>query len=509
MSKVYLLGAGPGDPGLITVRARDILSRADVVVYDYLANKAFLDFCRPDATIYYVGKKGGDHTLPQDKINDLLVEMAKAGKMVARLKGGDPFVFGRGGEEAEELVAAGCPFEVVPGVTSAVAAPAYAGIPITHRSFCSSVSFITGHEDPTKAESSLNWEAFARSGSTLVFFMGVKNLPHITENLMKAGMPGDTPAALVRWGTTCHHKSLVATLATMAEEAAKKGFAPPSLFVVGGVVSLHDTLGWYEKRPLLGQGVVVTRSREQASDLTRLLTDEGACCYEFPAIEIAPLEDADPVRQAIGRLYDYDWVIFTSVNGVKCFFAEIDTLSLDARVFAGIRVAAIGPATAQALAARGLRPDFVPDRFVAESVVAGLLDQGVAGTRVLIPRAREAREVLPEKLAEAGAYVDVLAVYDTKPVDQDPAEIVEAMRSGAIRYVTFTSSSTVKNFFAKVPPEVVREASGVKLACIGPITAKTLGEFGFTPDIVAEAYTVPALAKAVIDDAVAAAGSAS
>jgi uroporphyrinogen III methyltransferase/synthase len=508
MSKVYLLGAGPGDPGLLTLRAKDILSRADVVVYDYLANKAFLDFCRKDADIYYVGKKGGDHTLPQDKINDLLVSMAKAGKMVARLKGGDPFVFGRGGEEAEELVAAGCPFEVVPGVTSAVAAPAYAGIPITHRSFCSSVSFITGHEDPTKAESSLNWEAFARSGSTLVFFMGVKNLPHITEHLMAAGMPGETPAALVRWGTTCRHKSLVATVATMADEAARHGFTPPSLFVVGGVVSLHETLGWYEKRPLLGKGVVVTRSREQASDLVRLLADEGACCYEFPAIAVAPLDDADPVRQTIGRLYDYDWVIFTSVNGVKCFFAEVDTLELDARVFAGIRVAAIGPATAEALAARGIRPDFVPERFVAESVVEGLLALGVNKARVLIPRAREAREVLPEKLAAAGAKVEVLPVYDTKPVDQDPAEIVEAVKAGAIRYVTFTSSSTVKNFFAKVPPEVLREG-GVKLACIGPITAKTLGEFGFTPDIVAAAYTVPALAKAVIDDAVAEAAGAS
>jgi len=501
MSKVYLIGAGPGDPGLLTLRAKDLLSRADVVVYDYLANKAFLNFCRKDAEIYYVGKKGGDHTLPQDKINGLLVDMAKSGKMVARLKGGDPFVFGRGGEEAEELIIAGCDFEVVPGVTSAVAAPAYAGIPITHRSFCSSVSFITGHEDPTKSESSLNWEAFAQSGSTLVFFMGVKNLPHITENLMRAGMPGDTPAALVRWGTTCRHKSLVATVATMPGEAARHGFAPPSLFVVGGVVSLHDTLAWYEKRPLLGQGVVVTRSREQASDLVRLLADEGACCYEFPAIEIAPLADAEPVRQAAGRLYAYDWVIFTSANGVDCFFAEIDALGLDARTFAGIRVAAIGPATAGRLAGRGIRADFLPERFVAESVVEGLLAYDIAGKKVLIPRAREARDVLPEKLTEAGADVTVLPVYDTRPVEQDPEEIIEAVKSGDIRYVTFTSSSTVKNFFAKVPPEVLKAAGTVKTAVIGPITAKTLAEYGFTPDVTAETYTVPALAAAVIADA--------
>ena len=502
MSKVYLLGAGPGDPGLLTLRAKDILSRADVVVYDYLANKAFLDFARPDAEIYYVGKKGGDHTLPQDKINDLLVAMAASGKTVARLKGGDPFVFGRGGEEAEELVAAGCPFEVVPGVTSAVAAPAYAGIPITHRSFCSSVSFITGHEDPTKSESSLNWKAFATSGSTLVFFMGVKNLPHITENLMAAGMPGDTPAALVRWGTTCRHKSLVATVATMPEEAAKHGFTPPSLLVVGGVVSLRDTLSWYEKRPLLGKGVVVTRSREQASDLVRLLAEQGACCYEFPAIAIEPLLDPAPVHEAIGKLYNYDWVIFTSVNGVKCFFAELDTLRLDARAFAGIQVAAIGPATAEALAARGIRPDFLPERFVAESVVEGLLARGVSGAKVLIPRAREAREVLPEKLAAAGADVTVLPVYDTRPADQDPAEIVEAVKSGEIRYVTFTSSSTVTNFFARISPDLLKEHK-VKTACIGPITAKTLGEYGLTPDVVADSYTVPALAEAVIADAVA------
>ena len=501
MSKVYLIGAGPGDPGLLTLRAKELLSAADVVVYDYLANKAFLDFCRKDAEIYYVGKKGGDHTLPQDKINDLLVAMAKSGKMVARLKGGDPFVFGRGGEEAEELIAAGCDFEVVPGVTSAVAAPAYAGIPITHRSFCSSVSFITGHEDPTKGESSLNWEAFAKSGSTLVFFMGVKNLPHITENLMRAGMPGDTPAALVRWGTTCRHKSLVATVATMPEEAARHGFAPPSLFVVGGVVSLRDTLAWYEKRPLLGKGVVVTRSREQASDLVRLLTAEGACCHEFPAIEIAPLQDPGPVRLAIGHLYDYDWVIFTSVNGVDCFFAELDALELDARAFAGIRVAAIGPATAERLAQRGLRADFVPESFVAEAVVEGLTAQEIAGKKVLIPRAREARDVLPEKLGEAGAEVAVLPVYDTRPVDQDPAEILEAIASGEIRYVTFTSSSTVKNFFAKVPPETLRAAGTVKTAVIGPVTAKTLAEYGFTPDVVAASYTVPALAEAVIADA--------
>jgi len=501
MSKVYLLGAGPGDPGLLTLRARDILSRADVVVYDHLANKAFLDFCRPDAEILYVGKMGGDHTLPQDSINALLVARAKEGKLVARLKGGDPFVFGRGGEEAEELVAAGCSFEVVPGVTSAVAAPAYAGIPITHRAFASSVSFITGHEDQAKSESSLNWEAFARSGSTLVFFMGVKNLPHISENLIRAGMAGDTPAALVRWGTTCLHQTLVATLATIPEEAVRRGFTPPSLLVVGGVVSLHDRLAWFEKRPLLGKGVVVTRSREQASELVRLLAEEGARCFEFPTIAIAPLDDPDPVRVAIARLYEYDWVVFTSANGVRSFFAEVDTMELDARAFAGIKVAAIGPATAEALVGRGIRPDYVPERFVAEAVVAGMVDLGVAGARILIPRAREAREVLPEKLTEAGATVTVLPVYETKPADQDPEEIIAAIKAGQVHYLTFTSSSTVKNFFAKIAPEALRAAGSVKIACIGPVTAETLARFGFSPDVTAPEFTIPALARAIIADA--------
>lgn len=504
MSKVYLLGAGPGDPGLLTLRARDILSRADVVVYDHLANKAFLDFCRPDAEILYVGKKGGDHTLPQDAINALLVARAKEGKLVARLKGGDPFVFGRGGEEAEELVAAGCAFEVVPGVTSAVAAPAYAGIPITHRKFASSVSFITGHEDQAKDESSLNWEAFARSGSTLVFFMGVKNLSGISGNLIRAGMSGETPAALVRWGTTCLHTTLVSTLAAIPEEAARQGVTPPALLVVGGVVTLHDTLAWFEKRPLLGKGVVVTRSREQASELVRLLSDEGARCIEFPTIKIAPLDDPDPVRVAIARLYEYDWVIFTSANGVRSFFAEVDTMELDARVFAGIKVAAIGPATAEALVQRGIRPDFVPERFVAESVVEGMARLGVSGVRILIPRAREAREVLPEKLTEAGATVTVLPVYETKPTHQDPEEVIAAIKAGQVQYLTFASSSTVTNFFALVPPEVLKAAPAVRIACIGPVTAETLSRFGFAADVTTPIFTIPALARAIIADAEAA-----
>lgn len=502
MPKVYLLGAGPGDPELITLKAKRLLGSADTVVYDYLANPRFLSWCRPDAEIYYVGKKGGDHTLPQDKINALLVERARAGKTVARLKGGDPYVFGRGAEEAEELLEHGIDFEVVPGVTSAVAAPAYAGIPLTHRRFASSVSFITGHEDPTKPESVHDWEALARSASTLVFFMGVKNLPEITANLIAAGRPGETPAALVRWGTTCRQRSLISSLAAIAGDAQKQGFTPPSLLVVGEVVSLHDKLNWFEQRPLLGRGVVVTRSREQASDVVAALENLGACCHEFPTIAVTPMDDPAPIQNAAAQIGSYDWVVFTSVNGVRMFWDVLDTQGLDARAFAGTRVAAIGPATAQGLAERGIRADFVPAKYVAEDIVRGLLARGVAGKRVLIPRAEQAREVLPDELLRAGAQVQVLPVYRTLPVTAGAEELLSTLDKGEVHYITFTSSSTVNNFFAAIAPEVIqRRREELRLACIGPVTAKTLEAHGFASDIQPEDYTIPALVQAVVQDA--------
>lgn len=500
MPNVYLIGAGPGDPGLLTVKAKHVLETADVLIYDYLANKSFLDYRRPDAEVIYVGKKGGDHTLPQGDINKLLVAKAKEGKVVARLKGGDPYVFGRGAEEAEELLEEGLTFEVIPGVTSAVAAPAYAGIPITHRKYASSVSFITGHEDPTKDDSAHNWPALAQAASTLVFFMGVKNLADISRRLIDGGRSPETPAALVRWGTTCHHRSMVSTLAEIPAEAKRQGFKAPSLLVVGEVVQLRDKLNWFEQRPLLGKGVVVTRSREQASDLVRQLSDMGACTWEFPTIDVVPLADTTPVREAVGRLDCYDWLVFTSVNGVKYFWHEMAAMEKDARAFAGLKVAAIGPATAQALAERGIRADFVPDKYIAESVVEGLLALQIGGKKVLIPRAREAREVLPEELSRAGAQVEVLPVYETKLAAQDPDEIVAAIEEGEINYLTFTSSSTVDNFFQMVPAariEPLRDK--LKIACIGPITAATLEKHGFKPDIQPESYTIPALAKALAD----------
>ncbi len=499
MSIVYLIGAGPGDPGLLTVKAKHLIETCDVVVYDYLANKDFLAYARPDAEIIYVGKKGGDHTLPQDQINQLIIDKAREGKSVARLKGGDPYVFGRGGEEAEELVEAGIEFEVVPGVTAGVAAPAYAGIPVTHRDHTTSVCFITGHEDPTKEETGHNWEVYAKSTSTLVFYMGVKNLPMIAGNLMAGGRDPQTPVALVRWGTRCNQQSMVSTLENVAADAEKRKFAAPSIIIVGGVCSLADKLSWFEKKPLLGKGVVVTRAREQASDLADLLKHMGACVYEFPTISVEPLDDYDEVEQAILTLGGYDWLVFTSVNGVKHFWEQLNEIGLDTRALGGMSVAAIGPATADELRARGVNPDFVPAKYVAEEVVAGLLELGIAGKSVLIPRAKVAREVLPEELAKAGCKVRILPVYETRLTQQDPAEIVEALDKGKIQALTFTSSSTVENFFTLLSPETLKNHPDVKIACIGPVTAGTLSRFGFAPHIQPEDYTIPGLAAALAD----------
>lgn len=498
--KVYLIGAGPGDPGLLTLKGKEALERADVVVYDALANDALLAWARPEAERIYVGKVAGNHALPQDKINRLIIDKAKEGKIVARLKGGDPYIFGRGGEEAEELLQAGVPFEEVPGISSTVAGPAYAGIPLTHRSFASSVTLITGHEDPGKPGSVHHWDALARSASTLVFVMGMKNLPDIAKNLMAAGMDPSTPAALVHRATTARHRSLVSTLADLPAAAVREGFTNPSVIVVGGVVSLHDKLNWFERKPLLGKGVVVTRAREQASGLAAQLTELGADVVQFPTIAIHPLEDyseLDTIVAAIAEGDAYHWLIFTSVNGVRFFWRRLLRAGWDARILGGVRVAAIGPATAAALRERGIVPDFVPDRYVAESVAQGLLERGVAGRRVLLPRAREAREVLPDVLRKAGALVDVIPVYETVPAAVRREDVLERLAEGRIHCVTFGSSSTVENFLSLIPADTLRRYPDVKLAAIGPITAATLGKHGLPCDIRPEEFTIPALVEAL------------
>ncbi|MEG2140832.1 MAG: uroporphyrinogen-III C-methyltransferase [Bilophila sp.] len=495
--KVYLIGAGPGDPGLLTIKGKEILEKADVVVYDYLANDLLLRYARPDAERIYVGKKAGDHTLSQDGINKLIVEKAKAGKIVARLKGGDPYIFGRGGEEAEELLDAGVPFEEVPGISSTIAGPAYAGIPLTHRSFASSVTLITGHENPDKPGSVHNWKALAASASTLVFVMGMKNLPDIAKNLIAAGLPADTPAALIHWGTTARHRSLAATLATLPDDAVAKGFTNPSVIVVGNVVRLRDRLNWFEQKPLLGRSVVVTRAREQASGLAGQLVALGADVIQFPTIDIRPLANYTAVDATLSDLSTFDWIVFTSINGVRAFWDRLSVLGRDARALYKQRVAAIGPATAQGLRERGIVPDFVPDAYLAEGVVEGMLELGMKGKKILIPRAREAREVLPEELRKAGASVQVLPIYETVPATARRDEVLERLEAGTLDCVTFGSSSTVDNFFAQIPATLLA-AHQPKLACIGPITAKTLLKHGFTCDIQPDAYTIPALVQALV-----------
>ena len=500
MGIVYLIGAGPGDPGLLTLKARDVLTRADVVVYDALANASFLDYCRADCERVYVGKIADKHAMSQWQINQLLVDKAKEGKNVARLKGGDPYIFGRGGEEAQELLAAGVAFEEIPGISSTVSAPAYAGIPLTHRSYASSVTIVTGHEDPTKAESALDWRALARSAATLVFVMGMKNLPEIAKRLIDAGLAPDTPAALVYRGTTPRQRSLVSTIADLPAAAVREKFTNPSVIVVGGVCALRDELNWFEQKPLFGRSVVVTRAREQASGLAATLAELGAEVVQCPTIRIAPLEDTASLDRAVRELAGYAWVIFTSVNGVRFFWKRLRAAGLDARALGGRMVAAIGPATAAELELHGVHADFVPEKYVAEGVVEGLLARGsLEGARVLIPRALVAREVLPEALAAAGALVDVVPAYRTVPDASRGEEVIARVEAGTLDCVTFGSSSTVENFLAIVPADLLKAHPSVKLAAIGPVTARTLARHGLPCDIMPTVYTIPALVQALVD----------
>lgn len=497
---VFLVGAGPGDPDLITVKGVECIKRADVVVYDYLASPALLTYAATDAEMIYVGKKGGDHTLPQEGINALIIEKAKAGKIVARLKGGDPFIFGRGGEEAEELVAAGIPFEIVPGVTAAIGASAFAGVPLTHRDYTSNVAFITGHEDPTKPTSSIDWRALATGIGTLVFFMGVKNLPSIVNNLITHGRQAQTPVAVIRWGTTPRQRTVTATLATIVDTVREAGIKAPAIIVVGDVVTLRERLQWFEHRPLLGRRIVVTRARQQASDLLRKLSEAGAECIQCPTIKVAPPSDWTPLDQAIETLNQYAWIVFTSVNGVDYFFRRLSDKGLDGRALGHIKTACIGPATADRLRAWGLFSDIIPKNYRAESVVEAFASTPIKGLKVLLPRAMEARSVLPEELTRMGATVNEVTAYETRQVADAADSMLEGLEAGAIDMVTFTSSSTVKNFHRLLPKDRIdRLMEKVTVASIGPITSQTARDLGFQVAIEAQSYTIPGLVEAIID----------
>ena len=492
---VYLVGAGPGDPGLMTVRGAELVASADVILYDRLIPQAALSGAREDAELVYVGKRPGAPEIPQSEIETTMVERARAGRSVVRLKGGDPFVFGRGGEEAETLAAAGVPFEVVPGVTAGVAAPAYAGIPVTHREDASAVAFVAGHEDPSKDGSSIDWDALARFRGTLVLYMSVKRLPDVAARLIAGGRSADEPAAAVERGTTPAQRTVSATLADLPDAVAAAGIAPPAVMLIGPVAARRETIGWLERRPLFGLRVVVTRARAQASGLAATLAALGADVIELPAIRVVPRIDSAEVSDAVGAIHSYALVCLTSPNGVWLLFDALEAAGLDARALANATVAAIGPGTARALAARGIRADVVPERSVAEALVESLEAVDVTDRPVLVARAADARDVLPDALRERRAKVDVVALYETVADEPDP-EAVEAASSAD--YVTFTSSSTVRNFVAAIGggfPERARVVS------IGPVTSEAAREAGLTVDLEAESHDLDGLVEALVADA--------
>lgn len=496
---VYLVGAGPGDPKLLTLRGKECLERADVVLYDYLANPVLLDYAPVEAERIYVGRRGRGAYQDQAEINRMLIEKAREGKTVVRLKGGDPFIFGRGGEEAEAVAAAGLAFEVVPGVTSAVAAPAYAGIPVTHRTLASTVAFVTGHEDPGKEAPTVEWPRLASGGGTLVFLMGLKNLPAIVDHLLAEGKPPGTPVALIRWGTRATQRTLVGTLGDIVGKAVQAELEPPTIIIVGEVVRLREQLNWFETRPLFGKRILVTRAREQAGEFSGLLAGYGAEPVECPTLRLVPPESWQELDQAVADLPRFHWVMFTSVNGVRPFMDRLRRKGLDARALAGLRLACIGPRTADEAGRYGLRADLVPREFQAEGLIEALRGIGVRGQRILIPRAAVAREILPDQLRALGASVSVVTAYRTVLPDTDRDRVKDWFRRQEIQVITFASSSTVRNFCELFDgrEEMQKLTAGVAVACIGPITARTAEEQGFSVTITARENTIPALADAI------------
>ena len=495
---MILVGAGPGDAGLLTLKGAEWLSRAQVVVYDWLANAELLRLA-PSAEKIFVGKKGGTSYKDQSEINRILVRLAKKGLLVVRLKGGDPFIFGRGGEEAEFLVRHQIPFEVVPGVTAGVGAPAYAGIPLTDRRFASEVTFLTGHEDPSKKSSALDWRSLARLGGTLVSFMGVRTLPQIVRSLLISGKSPKTPAAVIEWGTLPHQRVIEGTLADIVQKTQKAKIDSPALTVIGEVVRLRKKLAWFEKKPLQGKTVLVTRARAQASELTRRLIENGAEVFEFPTIEIEPPADPKRVDREIRRISDYDWVVFTSTNGVQSFFNRMQQLGKDARIFSGPRIAAIGEATAQELARRGLRSDLVPKEFTSLALFESLKKTGqIRGRRFLLARADIAPPDLKKALEREGGEVTELEVYRTKRSSGDKLELLHRIQKEKIDYVTFTSSSTVNYFFEALPARLRKRLRSCMVS-IGPVTSQTLRSHGVRPDREARIHTVDGLVEALIN----------
>lgn len=508
---VYLVGAGPGDPGLLTLRGRQLLELADVVVYDYLANPALLNYC-PRAQIIYVGKKAASHTLTQEQINQLLIEYGRAGKRVVRLKGGDPFIFGRGAEECAALHEAGIAFEVVPGITAAIAGAAYAGIPVTHRDFNSSFTLITGHEkeeeykeadsrarESATGSSDLDWSVIAKL-PCVAFYMGVKSLGRICQKLIENGMKPDTAAATIQWGTTTRQRTVAGTVADLPQRVIDAGITAPAITIVGNVVSQRPILNWFETRPLFGKTIVVTRTRQQASNLTMRLEELGANVIEAPTIELSPPADWKEVDAAFLGAADFDWVIFTSANGVAFARQRLRELGKDVRVFGKAKIAAIGDATAAAIERElALHVDLCPPSFVAEALADEFASRNeISGKRFLLLRADIARPILRERLEKGGAaLVKDVSIYQTQPAKSLPPELDEALSAGKIHWITFTSSSTAKNFMQLLGGDVKAKLKNIKLASIGPITTQTLCDLGFEPQVQAQTFNIDGLIQAI------------
>ncbi len=498
---VYLVGAGPGDPGLFTIKGKELLEQAEVVIYDRLVSPEIIAWANPQAELIYVGKQSSRHTLSQDEINALLADQAAQGKRVVRLKGGDPFVFGRGGEEALFVKERGIEFAVVPGISSAIAVPAYAGIPVTHRDATSSFAVITGHEKPGKEVSSINWEQISTGIGTLVFLMGVENLEYIVENLLKNGREPHTPVALIRRGTMPDQEVVSGQLDNIVTRVREAGLNPPAIIIVGETVDLRTRLKWWETGPLWGKRIVVTRSRSQASVLVKKIRELGGEAIELPTIEIAQEENLQQLYRAFDHIQSYQWIIFTSVNAVDIFFQELIQSGHDIRSLAGLKLGAIGPATAGRLQQYGLQVQLIPEEYKAEGIVQALQNSIIPGQKILLPRARGAREVLPLELAKLGAEVEEIFLYQAVvPRNIDHLRIQE-MLAQSVDYITFTSSSTVANFVeiaGSQPAEML--AQRAKVACIGPITAEKARANGLKVDLVASEYTIDGLLRSILAD---------
>ncbi|MBI3780650.1 MAG: uroporphyrinogen-III C-methyltransferase [candidate division NC10 bacterium] len=498
VGKVYLIGAGPGDPGLFTQKGVRCLGKAHLVICDHLADPRLLRYARADAEVIYAGKRAGQGT-SQEEINRLIVVRARAGQVVARLKGGDPFIFGRGGEEAEELSKAGIPFEVVPGITAAIAVPAYAGIPLTHRDFASSVAFVTGHEDPTKPQSGIAWEQLARGIGTLVFLMGVGRLREIAEQLVAHGRPAATPAALIRWGTRAEQRTVVAPLGEIAARAAEENIRPPALLVVGEVVRLQAALAWFERKPLFGRRIIVARSREEPSLLAEMLEDEGAEVLELPSIRTLPPGDWGPLDSSVARLHEYQWLCFTSATSVTCFWGRLEAAGRDARGLAHLRIAAFGLATREALRTRGVHPDLSIAGYRAELVAGALESIDLRQAAVLFPGAVGAREKVPDLFRQRAARVDVVPAFRTALVGWEDEGLATLLRDGQIDAVAFTSSSTVDSFLEALGSDRrVTLFHGVAVACLGPMVTERARRAGLPVNVEPDESSLGALQEALI-----------